>query len=793
MNADNIKFAIAEGHGAKSRVWKNIELTWAQFSTRLQNSIQTRETLKQFLAASKADQSSIKDVGGYVGGYLRGGRRSPQNVGFRQLLTLDADSVSDLEFFDTFTMLYSCAAIVHGTHKHQPSEPRLRLLIPLDRPVSPEEYQAIARKVAGVIGIEQFDNTTFETNRLMFWPSHPKDVEPYFEEQKGPALNADAVLASYIDWTDVSLWPTNSKHVGELHDKAKQQADPTTKSGIIGAFCRTYTINEAIDKFLSEEYAEGTQGRYTYTKGSTANGLVIYNDTFAFSHHGTDPASGLLCNAFDLVRLHKFGDLDDRENSRKSLRAMEEFAMADFEVRKTIAREGLEEARSTFGELESEELVEKMEDVDWMASLEIDSKGGYLSTATNINLIYKNDPILNGSFRMNAFDGRHYVMRSMPWRKVAEPEPMRNVDYSGLRNYIECRYHISSSGKIEDGLILEAERLKFHPIKDYLNGLEWDGVNRVDELLIDFFGAEPCEYSRAVMRKWLVAAVARVFEPGVKFDYVPVLVDPEQGSFKSTFIRILGKQWFSDTFTTLEGNAAFEQLMGAWIIEIAEMSAFKKSDIDKAKQFISKQVDQFRPAYGKTIEIYKRQCVFFGNTNNMDFLRDPSGNRRFWPVDVVRSRIKKSVIDDLEPMVDDIWAEAVALYLQGEALYLQGEEDVQAKQAQFSHTERDERAGIIQEYLNKSLPLDWKTKDLIERRQWLQSGAKADRGIERDAVCVAEIWAECLGYDKEMNRYATREINDILRALPGWKPRLNTTKHFSLYGVQKYYERIDAI
>ena len=792
MQADLIQFTLAEGLSARARVWKNKTYVWSEFVKRLSQATTTRETLKQFLDASKQDQHTIKDVGGYVGGYLRQGRRSPQNVVHRQILTLDIDHSADAEFFENFKFMYSCAAVVHGTHKHQPSEPRLRLIIPLDREVTCDEYQAIGRKVAGNLGIEQFDNTTFEVNRLMFWPSIPKDVTYYFEEQKGAPLNADEVLASYIDWTDTSLWPTADKHSKEIGEKAKQQADPTAKKGIVGAFCRTYTIAEAIEAFLPDIYTEGNHGRYTYVNGSTANGLVVYNDTFAFSHHGTDPISGLLCNAFDLVRVHKFGHLDERENSVKSFRAMEELAVADKEVRRTIAQESLEESRDAFKDADTgESLI--VEDVDWMTQLEIDSKGGYLSTATNIILIYKNDPVLLGAFKYNEFDGKHYVMRSMPWRKVLEPEPMRNVDYSGVHNYIECRYHISGRTKIEDGLILEAERLRFHPIKNYLNSLEWDGVPRIGSLLVDFFGAENTEYTRAVITKWMTAAVARVFEPGIKFDYVPVLVDPEQGSFKSTFIKILGGKWFSDTFTTLQGNAAFEQLAGAWIIEIGEMSAFRKAEIDQAKQFVSKSVDQYRPAYGRTVETFPRQCVFFGNTNNMDFLRDPTGNRRFWPVDVVRENIKFNVVRDLPELVPHLWAEAVHLYQNGEALYLNDIETNQAREQQHAHSERDDRAGLVQEYLDRLLPFDWHEKDVTERRMFLSSGAVPAKGQLRNYVCVAEIWTECLNSDVQMSRYSTRDINDIMRAMPGWRPRLNTTKNFPGYGVQKYYERIDII
>lgn len=780
----DIKLAIATGKSANSKLWKNSSMLWSEFCDRLRESVQTRETLKEFIQATKDDQKNIKDVGGYVGGYLRNGKRSPSSVVERSVLTLDVD-FANTDFFEDFKMLYGCAAFIHATHKHSATDPRYRLLIPIDRGASADEYSAVARRIAGEIGIEMFDNTTFEVNRLMFWPSHPKDVEYYCDEQKGPILSVDETLATYRDWKDTSLWPTADRKLREIGEAAKKQEDPYLKKGIVGAFCRTYSLTEAIAAYLPEIYIEGTDGRYTYTQGSTSSGLVVYDDMYGYSHHGTDPAGGKLCNAFDLVRLHKFGHLDQNESSKKSFSLMEDLAKEDIEVRKTLAHENFAEAKAAF----SDDIELLDENIDWMAALEINSRGEYLSTAGNINAIFQNDTLLKNTFKSNEFDGKRYVARSLPWRKIAKPEPLKNVDYSGIRNYIECMYGISSQAKVEDSLTLETERNTWHPIRDYLNGLHWDGVPRIETLLVDYFGAPDNAYTRHAIRKTLAGAVNRIFRPGCKFDYVLVLVDPGQGSSKSTFFNILGRDWFSDTFMSVQGKDALEQIQGAWIIEIAELAGLRKAEVEAVKHFITKQQDQFRPAYARTSETYPRQCIFVGTTNNKDFLRDPTGNRRFLPVDVNREMVTKSVFEDLEDEVNQIWAEAVQLYRNGETLYLSNEVEEMARTEQSLHSETDERTGLVTRYLDALLPENWDKLDQYDRRTFIENGGTGTN--ERKYVCIAELWCECLGKAKEeMSRYNTKDLNDIMKALPNWKAHLST-KNFKMYGTQRYFERID--
>lgn len=228
-------------------------------------------------------------------------------------------------------------------------------------------------------------------------------------------------------------------------------------------------------------------------------------------------------------------------------------------------------------------------------------------------------------------------------------------------------------------------------------------------------------------------------------------------------------------------------------MEMAELAGLKKADIESIKHFISKQEDTFRPAYARVAETFPRQCVFVATTNENTFLRDPSGNRRFMPVDIWNKKLVdneelKALINDPDE-IDQIWAEAVYMFRKGEKLYLSADAEKTATIQQSMHSEVDERRGIIEDYLDRLLPKDWDEKDIFERRSYLEDPLSPKGTVLRDYVCIAEIWCECLGKNKEdMDRYKTREINDILRGLEGWE-QAGTTRTFRIYGKQKYYAR----
>lgn len=802
------KISIAEGKTRKQQVWKNTEYTWEGFAKRLSITHRTAETIAEYMAAKKNRQDEIKDVGGFVGGTLIQGRRGKGKVLSRSLVTLDID-FGQQGVWEDFIMEFDCAAIVYSTHKHTPEHPRLRLVIPLAREVFSAEYEPIARKIAEKIGIELFDPTTYQDYRLMYWPSTSKDGEFYYKTQDGPWLDPDAVLAEYKDWKDTSHWPTSSKEDTVIRTAIKKQGNPLEKNGVVGAFCRCYGIEEVIDTYLSSEYSEcDVPNRYTFVGGSTSAGLVVYDDLFTYSHHGTDPTSGKLCNAFDLVRVHKFGTMDEEMApgtpivNAPSYRAMVEFATKDTKVRRIIGEERFAAAQSDFaGAFEDEEVRTAVAEADteWLGELECDGKGRYLPSPHNITTILENDPNLKGKFALNLFDYRENAMGHLPWRKIKgwQDRALRNVDDAGLRVYIANTYGIKCKDTISDALLLHLHKNGYHPIKNYLEKLEWDGEERIDTLLVDYFGAKDTPYTRAVIRKTLIAAIARIYTPGCKFDYVLTLTG-EEGTYKSTFVAKLAvsSEWYTSSITSLHGKEAMEQLQGNWIIEIAELAGFKKAEIETIKNFITTDVDKFRVAYGKRVEDFPRHCIMIGTSNKDDFLREAEGNRRFWPVRVLERTPTKSVKDDLTPAeVGQIWAEAKHYFEQGEPLFLTGELERAARMAQRVHTERDVRTGIVEQYLDMLLPDNWEDMGIYDRRAYFKSYYEPDepmtRGTrEREKVCGLEIYCEALdGQQHQVTTYIMKDIHNIMRNITGWEAGNRARSH--RYGIQQHYTRVN--
>jgi len=381
---------IAVGNSRMDKKWKNREISWEDLCQKVSITQRTTETVEEYRKLKKGTQDSIKDVGGFVGGALREGRRKNGMVLCRSMLTLDMD-YGKPGIWDEIIMLHDFKCCVYSTHKHTPEYPRLRMIIPLSREISEEEYPAVARMVAKDIGIDLFDDTTYEACRLMYWPSTSVNGEFFFQTKGGEVLDPDAYLNRYADWHDASTWPVSSRQSEAVRRSISQQADPLTKPGVVGAFCRAYAIEDAIDTFLSDIYAPSAMnGRYDYIPADSSAGVVLYDGKFAYSHHATDPVCGKLLNAFDLVRLHLYRDLDDKAapdlpvTKLPSFAAMTEFALNDDKVKAVFAEDRMAQANTEF------------EDEDWQSQLEIDRSGNVKDTLTNICIILRHDPKLKG-------------------------------------------------------------------------------------------------------------------------------------------------------------------------------------------------------------------------------------------------------------------------------------------------------------------------------------------------------------------------------------------------------------
>ena len=785
---------IAIGNSRMDKKWKNKDISWDDFKQKCSQTIRTTETVAEYRKMSKPAQDNAKDVGGFVGGALKQWKRKNGFVMGRSMLTLDLDhAVKDI--WDAVTMLFDFKCLMYSTHKHTPEAPRVRLIIPLSREVSAEEYAPVSRMVAKDIGMEMVDDTCHEAARLMYWPSTSSDGVFLFESQDGPMLNPDDILARYKDWHDTSEWPMSSRQSEIVKRTIAKQADPLDKEGMVGAFCRAYSIEAAIDTFIPDIYKPSAMaGRYDYIPADSSAGVVIYDDKFAYSHHATDPACGNLMNAFDVVRIHKFGALDDKAkpdtppSKMPSFKAMVDFAIKDDKVKLQLAKEREAQANAEFDD---------KNDVNWQTKLELDKNGGISESLTNFVIILRHDPRLQEiSYNEHSCGISIRDNELLPWGQLKPG--WSDADLAALTAYLDRVYHIFSPSKLKNALLTITAERAFHPIKEYLDNLPaWDGTKRVETLLVDYLGAEDTSYVRAVTRKTLVAAVARVYEPGIKFDTVLVLSGP-QGVGKSMFFAKLGGIWFSDSLTIsdMRDKTGAEKLQGFWIMEIGEMNGIKKVEVETVKSFASRQDDKFRVAYGTVVESHPRQCVICGTSNSQHFLRDVTGNRRFWPVQVT-GESDKHPWDMDKPLLEQIWAEALTLYNAGEELILKGNDAEMAAEKQQEALENDDREGLVREYLDKLLPSDWSKLSLVEKRMFLSGDEFATQNragvAARDKVCNLEIWAECFGREPaNIRKQDSYELNAIMAKIDGWE-RYDGNKSgklsFKDYGSQIAYVR----
>lgn len=778
---------ISFGKNRSDTNWKPEYMEWDEFVESLRKVRRTGETMAEYDVMSKENKDRIKNGRAFVGGFVKGGRRKKENVENRWLITLDADNADEDFLFSVDLILGGSAYVVYSTHSSRPNRLKYRLVFPANRAMLPDEHAAVSRKYADKIGMRYFDKTTFDVHRLMYLPSCSKDAKPELAIGEGQPADVDDILDEYVDWRDPTEWPRHPDSEKQLSAALQKLGDPTEKPGVIGVFCEVYSMTEGVETFLADVYTSTAyEDRWTYTGGSSFGGMRVYDDAWAYSEHQSDPANDGHChNIFDLIRIHKFGEMDDNVKEHTpgskypSYQAMMKFAANDPGVKKII----MADIKNDFDDLPDDENWEEMLDINPRTKLPD-------TTAKNAELLLKYGPFKD-ILAYDAFGNTEVIRGPLPWRDRERPqeeyEPWLGADDKRLEHYFAKMYDFNSSKTIQNAFTEVVHKSTFHPIKDYLESQFWDGIDRVEELFINYLGAEDTHYIRTVTRKMLVAAVKRLYEPGCKFDNMLVLVGP-QGSHKSSLLAKLGRKWFSDSLKTFENKEAGEHLQRAWIFELGELSVLKKSELEEVKAFLSKTDDRYRVAYDRQVSEFPRKCVFFGTTNNHNFLQDPTGNRRFWPIDINPEKRQLSHWESLtEEVVGQIWAEALCLYESGESLQLDQEAAREAERVQGLHMEEDPREGIIQRYLETLLPEDWEEKDIWERRQYLEEPTTGS--IQRVRVCAAEIWAEALRQDpSKFGVWEARPVYDILRKFPEWQERKGRVR-FGVYGRQTAYEK----
>ena len=741
------RITISIGASRKSIDWRPQTLMLSELWSRLALPVRSAETLSVYLAMPKGQQDNLKDIGGFEAGTLSGPRRKADAVTGRDVLTLDLDNIPPHQ---TDTIIGQVDSLgpgycIYSTRKHRPEAPRLRVLIPLDRTATAEEYEAVARRTAEWLGMNTMDPTTFEPSRLMYYGSCCADGEWVYRTADKPFLSVDGVLATYENWHDTTSWP---RAAGETTPRslARRQTDPLTKRGVVGAFCRTYTITQAMD-LIPGTYEPAGEGRYTYLGGSTTGGAVLYDDDkFLFSHHATDPCSGQLVNAWDLVRLHKFGHLDDEARpgttgvSLPSWKAMADYARENAAVSALLDAEALEEIRQAFQPLDGPEPAEGAVEDDgaWMSQLTRNSKGVLEITMNNLQLVLANAAELKGRLRLNLFSGRVEIHGTVPWIRPGTSPVINDDDLAHLRIFLEKPF----KAKVGKNDVVDA-----------------------------------------------VAAVARIMTPGCKYDTMTVLVG-KQGRHKSTILAKLGGAWFSDSLRTFGDKDSMETIQGTWINEVAEMQAMNKSEVDAVKMFLSKTNDYYRAAYAKYTVDRPRQCVFYGTTNSTECLVDLTGGRRFWVLDIDRQGRTKDVFEDLDRERDQVWAEAMVRWQWGETLHLPPEIEAVAREVQEDHRTLHPWEEIIRNFLETEVPDDWASWDTAQRSAFYSGGARFEGAlVPRTRVCAMEVWCEALDRKKgDMKKMDSREINSILERTPGWH-RAGLQRAGAPYGNQRCFQR----
>lgn len=790
---------ISISSSAQSRYWKQINVTWSNIIDLLSNYTTTDETMQEFDKLTKDEQSQLKNVGGFVGGALLKGRRKKGNVLSRCLICLDADFAPQDFIKEACQSLAGIEFVIYSTRSDRPDSPRYRLIVPLSTECTADEYEPICRYLAHKVGIDYFDATTFQPERLMYFGSVSCDQEFKFHHQSGVGfVNPKAVLDTYEDWTNPDEWfYGKSETVKSPRYSATKQQSPTAKHGIVGAFCRVYTISQAIDEFLSDVYKpfDDCANRYTYIKGTTSGGLVVYDDTFCYGHQNSDPAGGRLCNAWDLVRIHKFG------TSTRSETDMCEFALTLDEVKKQMGIEKQEEVKRAFGSTAVDN------NPDWENELRRDKKGAILPTVQNIKLIFDNDPNLKDSFRYDRFAERVRIEKPLVWRRNVESvyNTWQDTDWSGLYNYLAIRYGFTGRmyRTITDDVFNELKITRsYHPVKEYLERCEllWDGEKRADSLFIDYLGAEDNRYNRMVCRKMLLGAVRRIYHPACQFDTMCVLVGG-QGGGKTSFLARLGSQWFTNSIKDLGNKDALQQLDGNWIVEIGELSAMKRSDIDSVKNFITRTVDKYRPAFGREVKDKPRQCVLFGTCNDTNFLSDMSGNRRFWIVDCEQDRdlarhLGFKIADTFTPeFVAQIWGEVMSWGME-EKLYLPEDIMAQAQEQEEKYSSASEMLDVIRNYLDTPVPETWGEWNLEQRVDWWKrrndpNSLEVKGTVLRKHVSALEVYQELIqacGF-KELTGGA-KGVKTIMRGLRDWRYTGKSIVTSPSYGKQRCFERV---
>lgn len=533
-------------------------------------------------------------------------------------------------------------------------------------------------------------------------------------------------------------------------------------------FCRAYSCRAAIEKFLADLFLlDKTTGLYAAT----------YNPEVTLE---TDEVQQIVwisgvnapCNAFEIVRIFRFGDLDKsvKEETatkrRPSYKAMLQLCTEDTAVKLTVIKD-----KNKSVNVNSEE---------WEAALSLNDKNQIERTGQNIKLILLNDPQLK-KVRFDRFTKQDITDCS----DFCNERDNRIDDESigKIAIYIENVYGLQlSQPRILEMLKTTSKERGFNPVHEFIQSATWDNVERIDTVVIRYLGADDTLLTRMQTRKWMVGAVTRAFSPGCKFDHILTFTGP-QGVGKSTFLNIIAGNWFSDSFSFAhDDKSKIEDITGAWIVEISELNGMKRAhDAEAAKAFLSRVRDDVRPAYARKSESIPRSNVFAATTNETEFLQSCNGNRRWWIIPIKGTGEVREWIDKLKAEVPQLWAEAYHYYTAGETLFLPAELESEAnrRQAEYTTAAGDELLEEIEAFLNRLVPKAYFSWPLGKRAQWQKWAVDPSSFIDDEyrqigtepLTIVSPKMIKCEMPNDAIRtsfRYSSQYINSLMEHIHGW-------------------------
>lgn len=881
LRPDEMQVRFSTGKSKNLGRAKNTVLSWPEFKKRFKNPGVSPEKFARYQKMSQQEQGEAKSFAGWffrtqVTENEKGKtQRTAKSGQASDIVTYDFDYATP-EFLDQIEeglVAWDIPYIAFTTRSHTPEKPRLRIIVLMDSPVSNDLYPAVSRILAQRFfdpEMVMVDKVSFRRAQMMFFPTRSVDQEFRFFENKGSTpFDWNAMLDDFektADWRVITNLP---KAAGEqVRETAEKAENPLEKKGIVGNFCRAYpNIIDAYDKYIPGLYVPTDENsekpRYTYTQGHSVSGMVVEDDgLFTFSHHGSDPTSDMLVNAFDGIRIHLFGDLDNgidpdtpmkerpsfkamrdhieddplyraqQAQEKYDLHAMFDDIMEDGEYQNESDDEDEEDLVCDIGGQREPDIDQDPEDDDddlvgdpnkrkhpeqpkpkarkskwvppekgWHLNLEINAAGKFENNLSNAGQIIQSDPRTGPCVEYNIFLNETVTRRPIMSKMKAIPVIPINDKISGdvwqdthsnaLRFLLEAPNGPGKPGwglKVSDrdldaAIDMAGRHYPFHPVREMLESGSWDGLARAESMFIRYLGCPDHPYYRETCRKFLIAAVARVYEPGHKFDFVPIL-EGFQGKRKSTFIRILAMDWFEELKGSFgDEKRLVEQMMGAWILELPELSAVTRSIIEEIKAFISASHSTVRLSYGRRSKRFDRQCVFMGSTNEAEYLIDHTGNRRWWPI---FCSVVEIDTEGLKKEVQQIWYEAVVMYREMRAeqphgdlpLYLTDPASVklalELQEDRRQQTDTDVWGGIIQNWLDT--PVEPEAFDEPgESRVWHMR------------TCVGQLWKEALGQTNRMSRTDMLSVGKAIRKI-GWTPDAKVSR-FGEYGVTKTFTR----